>query len=344
MLIAHINVARDYRGGERQAELLMRELQARGVRQRLVGRRGSMLAKRMKEAGIDVREVSGLLPGVVRATRGVDLVQVHEGRSVYAAYVRHLISGTPYVATRRVNNPIGEHRMAHRAYRAAARVVAVAPQVADVVRDFDSEVKLSVILSSSSGLTADPEEARAIRQRAGEGFIVGHVGALDNDQKAQDTIIAAARILERTHSDIRFILVGGGKDEPMLRRLAAGLTNLSFVGFVSNVGDYLAAFDTFILPSRREGIGSILFDAMEHSLPVVVTPVGGVPRIVFEDQNGFLIDVDRPEQLADRIARLRADPELRQRMGATGRQMAVGHTPPDMADAYLKIYESILQG
>ena len=130
----------------------------------------------------------------------------------------------------------------------------------------------------------------------------------------------------------------------MLRRLAAGLTNLSFVGFVSNVGDYLAAFDTFILPSRREGIGSILFDAMEHSLPVVVTPVGGVPRIVFEDQNGFLIDVDRPEQLADRIARLRADPELRQRMGATGRQMAVGHTPPDMADAYLKIYESILQG
>jgi glycosyltransferase involved in cell wall biosynthesis len=344
MRIAHVNVAKNYRGGERQTELLMRELDARGIRQRLVGRRGSLLAKRIGEGGIEVREVAGHLPGVVRATRGVDLIHVHEGRSVYAAWVRHLISGTPYVATRRVNNPIGDHRMAHRAYRAAARVVAVAPQVADVVRDFDPDVKLSVILSSSSGLVADEEEARAIRRRAGEGFIVGHVGALDNDQKAQDTIIAAARLLETADPDIRFVLVGGGRDEPMLRQLAAGLGNLSFAGFVANVGDYLSAFDVFILPSRREGIGSILFDAMEHSLPLVVTPVGGVPRIVFEDQNGFLIDVDRPEQLADRIVRLKSDPKLRERMGATGRQMAVGHTPPDMADAYLKIYESILDG
>jgi glycosyltransferase involved in cell wall biosynthesis len=343
MLIAHVNVARNYRGGERQTELLMQELDARGVRQRLVARRGSMLSRHIQEAGIEVREVSGHLPGVVRATRGVDLVQVHEGRSVYAAYLRHLISGTPYVATRRVNNAIGEHRMAHRAYRAAARVVAVAPQVADVVRDFDPEVKLSVILSSSSALEADPEEVRAIRRRAGDRFIVGHVGALDNDQKAQDTIIAAARMLERSDPDIHFLLVGGGRDEPMLRRLAEGLGNLSFTGFVGNVGDYLGAFDVFILPSRREGIGSILLDAMEHSLPLVVTPVGGVPRIVFEDQNGYLIDVDQPSQLAEKIVRLKADPELREKMGATGRQMAVGHTPPDMAEAYLRIYESILE-
>lgn len=343
MLIAHVNVARNYRGGERQTELLMRELHARGIRQRLVTRRGSLLAERLGDVEIEVREVSGHLPGVTGATRGVDLIHVHEGRSVYAAYLRHLLSGTPFVATRRVNNPIRDHRFSHLAYRAAARVVAVAPQVADVVRDFDPRVKLSVILSSSSGLQADAEEAQAIRKRAGDGFIVCHVGALDNDQKAQDTIIAAARLLEHDYPDVHFLLVGGGKDEAMLRELAKGLTNLSFAGFVANVGDFLAASDIFILPSRREGIGSILFDAMEHSLPLVVTPVGGVPRIVFEDQNGYLIEVDEPAQLADRIVRLRADPELRARMGATGRQMAVGHTPPDMAEAYLKIYESILK-
>jgi glycosyltransferase involved in cell wall biosynthesis len=343
MLIAHVNVARNYRGGERQTELLMRELHARGIRQRLVTRRGSLLADHLADAGIEVREVSGHLPGVAAATRAADLIHVHEGRSVYAAYLRHLMSGTPFVATRRVNNPIRDHHFSHLAYRAAARVVAVAPQVADVVRAFDPRVKLSVILSSSSGLKADAEEARAIRKRAGDGFIVGHVGALDNDQKAQDTIIAAARLLEHDYPDVHFLLVGGGKDEAMLRDLAAGLTNLSFAGFVANVGDFLAAFDIFILPSRREGIGSILFDAMEHSLPLVVTPVGGVPRIVFEDQNGYLIEVDEPAQLADRIVRLRADPDLRTKMGATGRQMAVGHTPPDMAEAYLKIYESILK-
>jgi len=342
MLIAHVNVARNYRGGERQTELLMRELQAQGIRQRLVARRGSPLAGHVAKIGIEVREVSGHLPGVVRSTRGVDLIHVHEGRSVYAAYCRRVLSGTPYIATRRVNNLIGEHHMAHRAYRAAARVVAVAEQVADVVRVFDSEVKLSVIQSSSSGLKADPDTVRAIRDRAGDGFIVGHVGALDNDQKAQDTIIEAARILQKSHPDIHFMLVGGGRDEPMLRQLAAGLDNLTFTGFVDNVGDFLGAFDVFVLPSRREGIGSILFDAMEYSLPLVVTPVGGVPSIVLEGQNGFLIEVGQPKQLAEALLHLKSDRNLSDKMGNTGRQMAIGHTPPDMAQAYLRVYQSIL--
>jgi glycosyltransferase involved in cell wall biosynthesis len=342
MLIAHVNVARNYRGGERQTELLMRELDVRGVSQKLVARRGSPLAERIRKAGIEVCEVSGHVPGVVRATRAVDLIHVHEGRSIYAAYLRHCLTRTPYIATRRVNNPIGDHFFAHRAYRAAARVVAVAPQVADVVREFDPGVRISVILSSGSELTADPQTVRTIRANVGNGFIVGHVGALDNDQKAQDTIIETARLLADSEPDIQFVLVGGGQDEGMLRGLASGLDNLTFTGFVNNVGDFLGAFDVFILPSRREGIGSILFDAMEHSLPVIATPVGGVPRIVVEGQNGFLIDVERPDLLADRILRLKSNPELRGTMGAVGRQMAVGHTPREMADAYLRVYRSIV--
>jgi glycosyltransferase involved in cell wall biosynthesis len=232
--------------------------------------------------------------------------------------------------------------MAHRAYRGAACVAAVAPQVADVVREFDPEIRTTVILSSSSGLVPDTAVAATIRQSIAGGFVVGHVGALDNAQKAQDTIIAAARLLAETDPDIHFILVGGGADESMLRTLANGLGNLSFAGFVDNVGDYLAAFDVFILPSRREGIGSILFDAMEQSLPLIVTPVGGVPRIVHDGVNGLQIEVDRPDQLVEAILRLKSAPELRQGLGAMGRSMAVGHTPPQMAQSYLELYRSIL--
>lgn len=343
MRITHVNVARNYRGGERQTELLIRELAERGIDQRLVARRGGPLARRIATAGIEVRQVSGQLPGVVRATAATDLVHVHEGRSIYAAWLRKWLSKTPYIATRRVNNPISEHSLAHRAYRGAACIAAVAPQVADVVRDFDPEIRTTVILSSSSGLTADPDEVDGIRRRIGAEFIVGHVGALDNDQKAQDTIIEAARLLQDEHPDIHIVLVGGGGDEAMLRRLATGLRNLSFTGFVDNVGDYLGAFDVFILPSRREGIGSILFDAMEQSLPLIVTPVGGVPRIVREGENGILIDVESPAQLADAILRLRRDPELRAQLGDFGQRMAASHTPPLMAQSYLELYRSILR-
>lgn len=343
MRIAHVNVAKNYRGGERQTELLMRELGGRGIDQLLVARRGSPLARRIAGVGIEVREVSGHLPGVVRATRGADLVHVHEGRSVYAAWLRNLLSGTPYIATRRVNNPIKDHWLSHRAYRGAACVAGVAPQVADVVRQFDPEIRTTVILSSSSGLAADPDSVRQIRAQYTAPFIVGHVGALDNAQKAQEIIIEAARRLAETRPDIHFLLVGGGKDEAMLRSLAAGLGNLSFTGFVDNVGDYLAAFDVFVLPSRREGIGSILFDAMERSLPLIVTPVGGVPRIVRDGENGLLIDVESPEQLVDAILRLEADEPMRRRLGEAGRQIAEDHTPPRMAQGYLELYRSIVR-
>jgi glycosyltransferase involved in cell wall biosynthesis len=82
---------------------------------------------------------------------------------------------------------------------------------------------------------------------------------------------------------------------------------------------------------------------MEQGLPIVATPVGGVPRIVLDGGNGILIDVDNPEQLAAAILRLELDPTLRARLGATGRQIAVHHTPPQMAQSYLELYLSILQ-
>ena len=329
--IVHVNTARGYRGGERQTELLIRGLASRDFQQALVTRRGAPLAARVRSLGIDVREVSRRASGRSLAPRrDASLIHVHEGRSVYAAYLRSLLSGTPYVITRRVNNPIREHWFAHQAYGRAACVAAVAPQVAEVVRAYDSAI-------ARRGRAQ--REQRAARRRGRERgdparfpgkLVVGHVGALDNGQKGQEYIIAAARELERSHPDVHFMLVGGGEDEAMLQAAAAGLSNLTFTGFVDNVGDYLAAFDVFILPSNREGIGSILLDAMEQGLPVVASRVGGVPDIVHDGKNGLLIDPASPAQLRDALLTLRADPGLRRTFGERGREFAKDFTAEAM--------------
>jgi glycosyltransferase involved in cell wall biosynthesis len=340
--IVHVNTARGYRGGERQTELLIRGLAARGVRQALVTRRGAPLAARLRDLAIEVREVAGGLLSVTRATRDASLIHVHEGRSVYAAFLRSLLSGTPYIITRRVNNPIREHWFAHRAYRRATRVAAVAPQVAEIVRAYDASIPLTVVHSASSGLPVDAKVSAAIRARFEGKIVAGHVGALDNAQKGQEYIIAVARELERSHPDLHFVLVGGGDDEAMLKAAAAGLTNLTFTGFVDNVGDYLAAFDLFILPSNREGIGSILLDAMEHGLPVVASRVGGVPDIVHRGKNGILIDPASPAQLRDAILGLKADAGLRRAYGERGREFAKDFSSDVMCRKYVSLYESAL--
>jgi glycosyltransferase involved in cell wall biosynthesis len=340
--IVHVNTAKGYRGGERQTELLIRGLATRNVRQALVARRGAPLVERVADLGIDVRQVAGDPLSVVGATRGAALIHVHEGRSVYGAFMRSLWSGTPYVITRRVNNPIRDHWLAHRVYRRAAYVAAVAPKVADIVQAYDGGIVVRVVHSGSSGFRVDREKRDAIRATVPRRFLVGHVGALDNGQKGQEFIIAVARELEHSHPDVHFMLVGGGDDEAMLKAAAAGLSNLTFAGFVDNVGDYLAAFDVFVLPSNREGIGSILLDAMEQGLPVVASRVGGVPDIVRHDNNGVLIDPASPAQLRDAILALRADPEKRRAYGERGREFAKHFTGDVMWQKYLALYESLL--
>jgi glycosyltransferase involved in cell wall biosynthesis len=140
------------------------------------------------------------------------------------------------------------------------------------------------------------------------------------------------------------MLVGGGGDEALLKGLAAGLSNVTFTGFVDNVGDYLAAFDLFVLPSNREGIGSILFDAMDRQLPVVASRVGGVPDIVREGENGILIEAGRVDQLCAAILRLHDDAELRRALGEAGRRLASHFTAAAMARKYLDLYRGVLGG
>src|SRR5688500_17560364 len=224
--IVHVNTARGYRGGERQTELLIRGLAGRKLPQVLVTRRRAPLAERLADIDVEVREVTGGVFSVARATHDASLVHVHEGRSVYAAYLRSLLSGTPYVITRRVNNPIRNHWFAHRAYRRAAYVAAVAPQVAETVRAYDPKIMVGVVHSGSSGLPVDAATAATIQTSLAGKLVVGHVGALDNGQKGQEFIIAVARELERSHPDIQFMLVGGGDDEALLKTLAAGLSNV----------------------------------------------------------------------------------------------------------------------
>jgi len=338
MRIAHINMARGYRGGERQAELLIRSLDKLGQDQVLIARPNCPLAERLADAGIEIRNCSGLV-SAYRATRGVDVVHSHEGRGVYAAWLRNEVSGTPYVITRRVNNPLGNSALTRRAYTRASAVASVAADVARIVTAFDARIRSCVIHSSSSGLPVDPAAARSIRDDFPGKWIVGNVGALDNAQKGQEYIIEVARRLQSSHPELQFLLVGGGGDEAMLRELAADLPNVAFAGWVDNVGDYLAAFDLFILPSNKEGIGGILLDAMDRALPIVASRVGGLPEIVHDGDNGILIDPRSPDQLEQAILRLYDDPDLRRALGARGREFARGFTADAMAEQYLDLYK-----
>jgi glycosyltransferase involved in cell wall biosynthesis len=187
-------------------------------------------------------------------------------------------------------------------------------------------------------------ESSDIRRRCTGKIVIGHLGELDHSHKGQRTIVEAARQMRHTNPGAHFLLLGTGKDEREFRAAAAGLDNIEFAGFVENVADYLAAFDLFVYPSLREGLGSSLLDALSFGLPIVATEVGGIPEIVEHEVNGLLIAPEQPAELVAALQRLLGDAELRASMGRNNRQKATLYDASHMATSYESIYREILNG
>jgi glycosyltransferase involved in cell wall biosynthesis len=344
-LIAHVNLARGFRGGERQTELLVRALAAEGWRQRLVARRGEPLAARLAAVGgLDLALVPGNVVAAALALRGADIVHVHEGRALQAAFLSRLTGGAPYLVTRRVQHVPKRHGLNRLMYRRAARVVALSQAIATSLGALDSSLPVDIIPSATADLAVEPRRVAEIRSQLPGEFLVVQIAALVDSNKGQQQTLAVARELAARAPEVTFLLVGSGRDESALRTAAQGLANLRFAGEVSDVGNYLAAADLFFLPSRHEGLGSILLDAMAFGLPVVATRVGGIPEVVQEGVNGLLCELDDIAGLAAAVLTLRADPALRQRMAAASRVQASEYSPAAMMRRYAGIYRDILSG
>jgi glycosyltransferase involved in cell wall biosynthesis len=343
-LICHINMAGGFRGGERQTELLIRDLLKRGWRQRLVTRRGSELSHRCADIEPLQRvEVSSNPVAAMLAAGGSDLVHAHEARAIYAGWMRYVISGTPYLLTRRVDNPFKPSWLRRYAYRGADEVVCLSAAILRRVTEQYPSIRARVVSSAHAALAESAHDGQSIRQQYAGKTIVGHIGALVQRHKGQRTIIAAARMLAQSHPEFVFLVVGGGEDEALFREESSGLANIEFTGDVSNVADYLASFDVFVFPSLSEGLGSSLLDALSFGLPVIASNVGGISEIVDDGINGILIPPNDPDSLVNALHRVAGDAQLRNAMRDANLQKTANYGADRMAAAYDEIYRSILE-
>jgi glycosyltransferase involved in cell wall biosynthesis len=135
-------------------------------------------------------------------------------------------------------------------------------------------------------------------------------------------------------------LVGTGPLAGATRRLAhrRGIVDrIDWLGY-RTAPQSMPAFDIFVLPSRYEGMSYVLMEAVSLAIPVVATDVGGASMIVEHQRNGLLVPPDRPEQLAEAVQRLIADPGLRAEYSAAAQKKRREFSVERMVQSTLELY------
>jgi glycosyltransferase involved in cell wall biosynthesis len=232
-------------------------------------------------------------------------------------------------------------------------LVAVSPQVRDDLvalgiapRERFAVIRLGIELDERVGAQRDGRvESRHYLGIPGDRFAVGWIGRMTGVKRTDDVLVAFKRLRD-SGVDACLCMVGDGPDRDQLERRAHELgivRDTLFLGYQEDVAPFYAAFDALVLPSGNEGTPVSAIEALAAGRPVVATRVGGVPDVVREGEDGFLVEPGATDELADRLVQLARDPELRERMGRQGRERVLPRYAVDrLVDDVDRLYRSLL--
>ena len=238
--------------------------------------------------------------------------------------------------------------------RVTTALVAVSPEVRDDLvalgvapREKFTVIRLGIELDERIGASAERRaEMRRLLGISPDRFTVGWIGRMTAVKRTDDVLLAFERLRE-LGVDACLCMVGDGPDRDHVEHRASELgivRHCLFLGYQEDVAPFYGAFDAVVLTSGNEGTPVSAIEALAGSRPVVATRVGGVPDVIRDGVDGFLVEPGAVDELAERLAELARDPELRARLGEQARVHVVPrYSVERLLDDVDRLYRSLLE-
>jgi glycosyltransferase involved in cell wall biosynthesis len=221
-----------------------------------------------------------------------------------------------------------------------------------IERKYKAEGEVSRVTCIRNGIDLEGKSAQTDRWRTRKDLgvdsgtcLIGTVGRL-TPVKGIPYLLQAARVLLRQGANVKVLVVGDGsiRLDLMTQTRDLGISeNVVFLGHREDTDELVQALDIFVLPSLSEGIPMALLEAMAAARVVVASRVGGIPEIVEDGFEGFLIEPMDVDSLAERCRRLIEFPDVARKMGEQARKRVErDFSATAMADRVASVYNELL--
>ena len=290
--------------------------------------------------GLDISQIGKLIK-LFKAEKP-DVVHTHRHCTIYAMPAAILCGIKAKIHTVHniaVKENIKIHRIFNRVFfRCFGAVpVALSKNIQHTIKEEYNiaEEKIPVIFN---GIVMD-EFKHKENQKLHNPIRLIHVGRF-TEQKNHKTIVDATVLLHKKYQNIELSFWGTGELKNEIESYIAKNSADGYIfikGTTDAVNDKLRESDIFLLPSVYEGVPITVIEAMATGIPMVTTPVGGIPDMV-SDNVDVLFAQNTPESIAQRIEELILSEDLRNKLSKNGLKNSVRFSAEVMAENYINVY------
>jgi glycosyltransferase involved in cell wall biosynthesis len=348
--VLHLDAGHSWRGGQRQVFLLAAGMKERGFETAIVAPAGSPLLNKARTRDIptfalplrgdlDIASVLNLRKLIKKWKP--DLLHAHDAHSHGVALLALVgRKGPPLIVSRRVTF---RPRNAKWKYgRRVARFIAISEAVRKALMEVEvPSARISVVHSGvPMPAKVRPKDWRALRGWPRGSVVCGVVGAMTAEKGTADLDAIAGHLPDDVFRATRIVLMGDTN---------AGATTIGGVeayraGFLPEIEEGIAGLDLLWHPSRSEGLGTVVIDAMALGVPPIAFAVGGLPELIENGINGRLVRPGDTTAFARAAGDLIRNTVLRKKLSEAAARSAQAFTDALMTERTLAVYDDVTKG
>jgi glycosyltransferase involved in cell wall biosynthesis len=272
---------------------------------------------------------------VIRVVRSFKphILHAHSGKGGFIGRLAGRITRTPTVFTPNAFSYLGFTGIQRTLYLLLERLAR--PWTSVLLAVSESERSRAILDLGYRELqvrvVANSINVSAINSISGGGDLKNRVGMVGRllYQKNPEMFLRVAKSIHARFPDVRFCLLGEGYHDfsrDRIYHLVQELDESSYVSIMkwgahSDAAEFLRSCDIYLSTSHFEGLPFTILEAMAYGIPVIATNVDGARDIITDGDNGFLVEDDNVEAMADRVTALLEDPRLRRTITAKARSI-----------------------